>query len=83
MIGPKNCMAAFLTHFSPLVESRIYEEESGCFVSESARKSSISLNASISGGTSKFIISGASSKHKRLRPQTSDLCINFLNVLKT
>jgi hypothetical protein len=33
--------------------------------------------------TSKLIISGASSKHKRLKPHTSDLCINFLYVLKT
>ena len=83
MIGPKNCMAAFLTHFSPLVESRICEEVSGCLVSESAKKSRISLKASKSVGNSKLIISGASSKHRRLRPQTSDLCINFLNVLKT
>jgi hypothetical protein len=83
MIGPKYCMAAFLTHFSPFVESRICEEESGCLASEYAKKSRISLKASTSVVTSKLIISGASSKHKRRRPHTSDLCINFLNVLKT
>jgi hypothetical protein len=41
------------------------------------------LKASTSVVTSKLIISGASSKHNRRRPHTSDLCINFLNVLKT
>ncbi len=83
MIGPKYCMAAFLTHFSPFVESSICDEESGCLASENAKKSRISLKASMSVVTSKLIISGASSKHKRLKPHTSDLCINFLYVLKT